>query len=172
MPSNSGRRYKNDNDNKNLDDRDRRRYYDDDDGDDDLDGRFNKHPRAAEHKEMPVLVAKIPTLLCLLSWVALFSVWVLISVAKPDSVTMFTHIQNMNSRFSAQSFRSNWDIGVLWIAFSLMLVSLASGIAALVINILRYRNKTAKLKTSIIVNCSIMVLAAVFFMISYAKILF
>jgi len=138
----------------------------------DLLNKRDEEERQAALKKKKNLKASLATTLTLVPWVIMIAVWVLIETASPGRemrfITSFFSVQ-----FGAEPLaRGGWDYTLVYIAYVLMLICLGMCLIAFTINLLGKKREGEKLKISVFVIGGITIVAFIFFMINFWRVIF
>ena len=138
----------------------------------DLLNKRDEEERQAALKKKKNLKASLATTLTLVPWVIMIAVWVLIETASPGREMRF-----ITSFFSVQFgteplARGGWDYTLVYIAYVLMLICLGMCLIAFTINLLGKKREGEKLKISVFVIGGITIVAFIFFMINFWRVIF
>ena len=94
------------------------------------------------------------------SWIMIFIIFIMISMAKPRMETMF-------DRFSNSPINQAWDASLINFAFFLMLFQLGICIFGLFLNSLRMKRKTDRYSGSLIFFTVVSFLGIIIYFISF-----
>ena len=119
-------------------------------------------------------VGRMATILSLLAWLIMITVWVLIETASPDRSMRFTQtfFEVHFGTDASSAVRSRWDYTLVYIAYILQLVSMGTCVVAFLFNKMRMKRKGDKYKKSIFVIGCITIVAFIAFMIRFWSVLF
>jgi len=117
-------------------------------------------------------VTKMATILSLCSWSIMTAVWIVLETASPErEMTFITSFFNV--KFGAETvIRARWDHTMVIAAFVLLLVSLATSVAAFLFNKMRMKRKSDKYKKSIFIIGGITIVALIVFLIRFWSVIF
>jgi NDP-sugar pyrophosphorylase family protein len=105
-------------------------------------------------------------IMSILAWVVTFAVWIVLSQAAPHRQTVFFFVYSVYDR------REYWDSPLLYVAFALLLASLAICTAAFFFNKLRMRRKTDKYRKSVFIIGGVTLLGLIYFLINFGSVIF
>jgi len=127
-----------------------------------------------DRRQKKDVIGRLSTILCLGAWLIMIAVWVVLEMASPERGMRFTQtfFEVHFGVDSAAAIRSRWNYTLVYAAYIMMLISLGSCAVAFVLNKMRMRRKGDKYKVSIFVIGGITVIAFVFFLIRFWRILF
>jgi len=135
----------------------------------------DEEERLAALKKKKNVRGVLLTAFSLIPWVIMIAVWVLIEIASPDREMMFfrTFFDVHDQHFTVDPFfRHNWNYGLIYAAYVLMLISLGLCLIAFTINILGKRREGEKIKVSVFIIGGITITAFVFFIINFWPVIF
>ena len=131
--------------------------------------------RLAVLKKKKSVRGALLTVFSLIPWVIMIAVWILIEIASPDREMMFftTFFDVHDQHFTVDPlFRHNWNYGLIYAAYVLMLISLGMCLIVITVNILGKRREGEKIKASVFVISSITIVAFIFFIINFWPVIF
>ena len=117
-------------------------------------------------------VSKTATILSLCAWTIMLAVWTVLHLASGDRYIAMTASFGRWVFDMEPNLRFGWDRTLVYVAFVLLLVSLATCVIAFLFNKRRMKRKTDKYKKSIFVIGGITIIALVFFLIDFWSMLF
>jgi len=119
-------------------------------------------------------VTRMATILSVLAWLVMITVWVLVDTASPDRGMRFTQtffeVHFNVDASAAQNLR--WNNNLIFIAYLLQLVSIGTCVVAFLFNKMRMKRKSDKYRMSIFIIGGITIIAFIAFMIRFWSNLF
>ena len=143
---------------------------------DQIDALLNKRDEEEkkDRRQKKDFISRMATILSLGAWAIMIAVWVVLDMASPERGMRFTQtfFEVHFGTDSAAIMRTRWDYTLVYAAYVMMLVSMGSCAIAFLLNKMRMKRKGDKYKKSIFVIGGITVIAFVFFMIRFWRVLF
>lgn len=110
-------------------------------------------------------VVRAAAILSLISWLVAFGALLIIEFAAPERSNLFTNIWD-------GEVRTTWEVGMLPVAFGLLIFAVMACVVAFAFNAMRMRRKTDKYRKSIIIIGIATIIGLVVFTIRFAEFLF
>jgi len=119
-------------------------------------------------------VTRMATILSVLAWLVMITVWVLVDTASPDRGMRFTQtfFEVHFDVDAAAGQSSRWDNNLIFIAYLLQIVSIGTCVVAFLFNKMRMKRKSDKYRLSIFIIGGITIVAFIAFLIRFWSNLF
>ena len=138
----------------------------------DLLNQRDEEERRAKQKKKKDWKSVFASVLCIVAFCIMAAVWVLLEMAAPEREMRFI-TSFFNVHFGAVSvIRTNWNYGLVYLAYVLQLLSFGSCLISSVLNVLYIKPKYGKYKIAIFIISGITVVAFIFFMINFGAVIF
>lgn len=118
-----------------------------------------------ERRRQADWVVRGATVLSAVSWLIALAVMIILDQAAPERENFFT-------RLFEENVRLHWDAQLLFPAFILLILSLATCIAAFIFNSFRMRRKTDKYRASIFIIGAVNIAGIVYFLVRFGSVMF
>ncbi|MDR2589727.1 MAG: hypothetical protein LBC71_01880 [Oscillospiraceae bacterium] len=122
----------------------------------------NKKPKKKKAKA----ITKMPTILALLAWALLATIWVMVDQASPGRDMIF-----FTSFFGTGATNARWDRTLINISYILLIVAIGSCVLSLLLNFYNKYKYKEKLRFSSFFVSSVAVIVFVTFLMNFSSII-
>ncbi|MDR2598920.1 MAG: hypothetical protein LBC73_01425 [Oscillospiraceae bacterium] len=117
-------------------------------------------------KKKPKAVVKVPTILALIAWALLATIWVLVDQAAPSKDMLF-----FTSFFGTGTTVARWDRTLINVSYILLIVSLGSCALSLLLNFYNKFKYKEKLRVSSFFVSSVAIVVFIVFLANFSSII-